>query len=174
MLYVASGGASRLGPNEAWFGQDAATVEAGHEGATVLRWELTDWEPEGAKLASRVELDPWAEYVVRCDRVDLPRGATSYRHVHPGPGIRCVLAGSLTVEEVGGATTYGPFDAWFEGAEQPVTATASGPVDTAFVRVLLLPGEWRGRRAIRFLDPADEERPPLQRDRVLLEEPVSL
>jgi hypothetical protein len=53
-------------------------------------------------------------------------------------------------------------------------ATASESADTAFVRVLLLPGEWRGRRTIRFLDPADAERPSRQRATVLLEEPVSL
>jgi hypothetical protein len=174
VLYVASGEASSLGANDAWFGAGEAKVQAGHEGATVLRWELTDWEPEGARLASRVELDPWADYVVRCDRVDFPPGAVAYRHVHPGPGIRCLLAGSMRIEAAAGTTTYGPFDAWFEGAEQPVVATASESADTAFVRVLLLPGEWKGRRTIRYLDPADEERPSRQRATVLLEEPVSL
>jgi hypothetical protein len=174
VLYVASGEASSIEANQAWFGAGEAKVQAGHEGATVLRWELTDWEPEGARLASRVELDPWAEYVVRCDRVDFPPGAVAYRHVHPGPGIRCLLAGSLRIEDAGGTTTYGPFEAWFEGAEHPVVATASESADTAFVRVLLLPGEWRGRRTIRFLDPADAERPSRQRATVLLEEPVSL
>jgi quercetin dioxygenase-like cupin family protein len=174
VLYVASGEASSLRANDAWFGDREATLRAGHEGATVLRWELTDWEPEGAKLAARVELDPWAEYVVRCDRVDFPPGAVAYRHVHPGPGIRCLLAGALRIEEAGGSRTYGPFDAWFEGAEHPVVASASESADTAFVRVLLLPGEWRGRRTIRYLEPEDEERPARQRATVFLEEPVSL
>jgi hypothetical protein len=174
VLYVASGEASSIEANQAWFGAGEAKVQAGDEGATVLRWELTDWEPEGARLASRVELDPWAEYVVRCDRVDFPPGAVAFRHVHPGPGIRCLLAGSLRIEDAGVTTTYGPFDAWFEGAEHPVVATASESADTAFVRVLLLPGEWRGRRTIRFLDSSEAERPSLQRATVLLEEPVSL
>jgi quercetin dioxygenase-like cupin family protein len=174
VLYVASGEASSLEASQAWFGAAEAKVRAGHEGATVLRWELTDWEPEGAKLASRVELDPWAEYVVRCDRVDFPPGAVAYRHVHPGPGIRCLVAGSLRIEDAGRTTTYGPLDAWFEGAEHPVVATASESADTAFVRVLLLPGEWRGRRTIRYLDPADDERPSRQRATVLLEEAISL
>ena len=51
-------------------------------------------------------------------------------------------------------------------------ATASATEDTAFVRVLLLPAEWAGRRTIRYLDPADEGRPKLQRATVLLEEPL--
>jgi quercetin dioxygenase-like cupin family protein len=174
VLYVASGEASSIGANEAWYGREQASLRAGHEGATVLRWELTDWEPEDAKLAARVELDPWAEYVVRCDRVDFPPGGVAHRHVHPGPGIRCLLAGSLRIEAPGDTHTYGPFDAWFEGAEHPVVATASEAVDTAFVRVMLLPGEWRGKRTIRYLDPADEEKPKRQRATVLLEEPVEL
>ena len=48
-------------------------------------------------------------------------------------------------------------------------ATASATEDTAFVRVLLLPAEWAGRRTIRYVDPADEDKPRLQRATVLLE-----
>ena len=43
---------------------------------------------------------------------------------------------------------------------------------TAFVRVLVLPAEWAGRRTIRYVDPVDEDRPRLQRATVLLEEPL--
>ena len=52
-------------------------------------------------------------------------------------------------------------------------ATASPTEDTAFVRVLLLPAEWAGKRTIRYVDPADEERPKLQRATVFLEEPLA-
>ena len=51
-------------------------------------------------------------------------------------------------------------------------ATASATEDTAFVRVLVLPAEWAGRRTIRYLDPADEEKPKLQRATIFLEHPV--
>jgi hypothetical protein len=70
--------------------------------------------------------------------------------------------------------TYSPLDAWFEAAEYPVVATASDAAETAFVRVLLLSPEWRGKRTIRYLDPADEEKPKVQRATVFLEETVSL
>ena len=40
------------------------------------------------------------------------------------------------------------------------------------MRVMLLPAEWAGRRTIRYLDPADEEKPRLQRATVLLEVPL--
>ena len=35
--------------------------------------------------------------------------------------------------------------------------------------MLLLPREWEGKRTIRYLDPADEEKPKLQRATVFLE-----
>jgi len=64
--------------------------------------------------------------------------------------------------------------AWFEGADDPVLATASTTEDAAFVRVLLLPAEWSGKRTIRYVDPADEDKPRLQRATVLSEEPLAL
>jgi hypothetical protein len=92
--------------------------------------------------------------------------------VHPGPGIRRLLHGELTIERDGAARTYRAGESWLEEADDPVLATASATEETAFVRVLLLPAEWAGRRTIRYLDPADEARPKLQRATVLLEEPL--
>jgi quercetin dioxygenase-like cupin family protein len=112
------------------------------------------------------------DWVVRCDRIDFPPGGVAYRHVHPGPGIRRLLHGELSIERDGARHTYRAGEAWLEEADDPVLATASATEDTAFVRVLLLPAEWAGRRTIRYLDPADEDRPKLQRATVLLEEPL--
>ena len=69
---------------------------------------------------------------------------------------------------------YGPGEAWFEGAGDPVLATATETEDTAFVRVLLLPREWEGKRTISYLDPADEEKPKLQRATIFLEQSLDL
>jgi quercetin dioxygenase-like cupin family protein len=110
------------------------------------------------------------EWVVRCDRVDFPPGGVAYRHVHPGPGIRRLLHGELTIDRDGEATTYRAGESWLEAADDPVLATASATEETAFVRVLVLPAEWAGRRTIRYLDPEDEAKPKLQRASVLLEE----
>ena len=90
----------------------------------------------------------------------------------PGPGIRRLLHGELTIESPDGTHTYRTGESWLEGADHPVLATASSTEDTAFVRVLLLPAEWAGKRTIRYLDPADEEKPKLQRATILLEQPV--
>jgi hypothetical protein len=125
-------------------------------------------------LAQGIELDPALEWVVRCDRVDFPPGGVAYRHVHPGPGIRRLLHGELTIDRDGERRTYRAGQAWLEGRDDPVLATASTNEETAFVRVLLIPAEWAGKRTIRYLDPADEERPKLQRATVLLEEPIAL
>ncbi len=109
---------------------------------------------------------------MRHDRVDFPPGGIAYRHTHPGPGIRYLLHGSLRIESGGETHEYGPGEAWFESGPEPVLATASETEDSAFVRVLLLPGEWAGKRTIRYVDPADEERPKLQRATVFLEHPI--
>jgi hypothetical protein len=142
------------------------------DGPAVV-WALGGADADAA-LAVEIELDPALEWIVRCDRVDFPPGGIAYRHVHPGPGIRRLLVGELTIETEEGAHTYGPAQAWFEGADYPVLATSSAIEDTAFVRVLLLPREWEGKRTIRYVDPADEDRPKLQRAEVLLEESLRL
>ena len=140
-----------LEADEAFFG--AVTVN-GH----ALLWELDH---------------PGAGHVVRCDRVDFPPGGVAHRHVHPGPGVRRLLHGELTIDRGDGdPRTYRAGESWHEGADEPVLATASATEDTAFVRVLVLPAEWAGRRTLRYVDPADENQPRLQRVTVLLEAPL--
>ena len=111
---------------------------------------------------------------MRCDRVDFPPGGIAYRHTHPGPGIRYLLFGSIRIDAGGSSHDYGPGQAWFESGPEPVLATASAGEDTAFVRVLLLPREWQGKRTIRYVDPVDDEKPKLQRATVFLEQPIDL
>jgi hypothetical protein len=143
------------------------------EGPAVV-WTIGESALDGTPaLTAEVDPDPTLGWVARCDRVDFPPGSVAYRHVHPGPGIRRLLFGSLRIESEGESRVYGPGEPWFEGSEQPVLATASETEPTAFVRVLLLPGEWAGRRTIRYLDPADDERPKRQRAEILLEEPLA-
>jgi quercetin dioxygenase-like cupin family protein len=134
-----------------------------HFGATrvegrALVWELTD-RPEG-------------DWVVRCDRVDFPPGGVAHLHTHPGPGLRVLLKGRIRIDTQGTSHEYGPFEWWYETGPDPVFATASESQETAFVRVLVLPAEWAGRRTIRYVDPADEDKPKLQRAHVYLEQPL--
>ncbi len=150
-----------VGRNEAHLG--AARVEG-----RALVWELGG-AAEGAKLAAEVELDPSVEWLVRCDRVDFPPGGVAHLHTHPGPGIRCLLFGSIRIDTQGHSAAYGPFEAWFERGPDPVFAAASEAEPTAFVRVLLLPRAWAGKRTIRYVNPEDEDKPKTQRATVFLE-----
>jgi hypothetical protein len=137
---------------------------------TTLVWELLDEEPPDALLAEQVEVeDGW---LMRHDRVDFPPGAIAYRHTHPGPGIRYLLHGAIRIETAGEIHDYGPDEPWFESGPEPVLATADETEDTAFLRVMLLPPEWAGKRTIRYVDPADDNRPKLQRPTVFSEHPI--
>jgi len=151
---------------EAFFG--AATV-AGH----ALVWQLEE-EDTGALFSHMVELDPVRPWIARCDRIDFPPGGIAYMHTHPGPGIRYLLHGELQIRTLGKVAVYGPGGIWFEQADDPILATASPEVETAFVRVLLLPAEWEGKRTIRYVDPLDEEKPKLQRPTVFFDHALEL
>jgi len=153
--------------NSAYFG--AASVRG-----RALVWRLEQEVETGAKLAAPVALDAGVEWLLRCDRVDFPPGGIAYRHTHPGPGIRCLLYGSVRIESGGESHEHRPFEAWFESGPEPVLAFASEDEETAFVRVMLVPREWEGKRTIRYVDPADEDKPRLQRATVFFDEPIEL
>lgn len=136
--------------------RDLASFGAARISGRALVWELTE--------------RPAGDWLVRADRVDFPPGGVAYRHTHPGPGLRVLLSGSIRIETEGASHEYGPFDWWYETGPDPVYAAASQVEDTAFVRVMVLPGVWEGKRTIRYVDPADEEKPKLQRARVYFEQ----
>jgi hypothetical protein len=155
--------------------QGSAHFGAASVGGRALVWEL-DESPGGeeALLAADVALDGSTEWLMRCDRVDFPPGGVAYRHTHPGPGIRCLLHGSIEIESGGEIHAFRPFEPWFESGPEPVLAISSADEETAFVRVMLLPQVWAGKRTIRYVDPADEEKPKLQRATVFFDEPIEL
>jgi len=153
--------------NTAYFG--AASVR-GH----ALVWRLEKQTAAGEKLAAPVALDPESEWLLRCDRVDFPAGGVAYRHTHPGPGIRCLLHGSIRIESGGETHVYKALEPWFESGAEPVLAVASEAEETAFVRAMLVPREWAGKRTISYVDPADEDKPKLQRATVFFDESIEL
>jgi quercetin dioxygenase-like cupin family protein len=139
--------------DEAHFG--AARVD-GH----AIVWEI-DERPEG-------------DWLIRCDRVEFPPGGVAYRHTHPGPGIRVLMKGRIRIDSGGESHEYGPLEWWYESGSDPVFAAASPDEETAFVRVMLVPRELEGQRTIRYVDPADEQKPKLQRARIYFEQPIEL
>jgi quercetin dioxygenase-like cupin family protein len=164
-------GAGAPGPNHIVYDLEANAVVEEASGRALV-WELSDAEPAGALLSAAVELDPSTEWLMRCDRVDFQPGGIAYRHTHPGPGIRYLLFGGITIDSEGAEHTYGPGEPWFERGPDPVLATTSDEEPSAFVRVLVLPAEWAGRRTISYVDPADADKPKTQRATIFLEQPV--
>ncbi len=161
-LHRGAAGDAPAGPN---------TVE---DPETGLLWTLGTTAASGAVLAREVRLDPATSWLMRHDRVEFEPGGIAYRHTHPGPGIRCLLHGEITIESEGERTTYGPGEAWFEAGPEPVLALTSATEPSAFTRVLLLPAEYAGQRTIRYVDPADADKPKTQRATILSERPVVL
>ena len=172
-LSVRPGGVEPAPGNRVVYGLESGEASFGAVGLDepALVWELGG-SVEGALLSADVELDPATEWLLRCDRVDFPPGSIAYRHTHPGPGIRYVLFGAIHIDPHGRA--YGAGEAWFEGIGDTVLATASASEPSAFVRVFVLPRAWEGKRTIRYLDPADDEKPKLQRATIFLEQPIEL
>ena len=135
-----------------------------HAGAARVEGDAIVWE---------VDERPGGEWLVRCDRVDFPPGGVAYLHTHPGPGIRVLLAGRIRIDSAGESHEYGPGEWWHESGPEPVFAAASEGEETAFVRVMLVPRELEGQRTIRYVDPADDEKPKLQRARIYFEHPLA-
>ena len=173
-LYDEPGGVETEAGNRAVYDltRDEAHFGAARVEGRALRFELEHGAGPGALLSEAVVLDAGAEWLMRCDRVDFPPGGIAYRHTHPGPGIRCLLAGRIRIESAGRTHEYGPLEPWFESGPEPVLAATSETQPSAFVRVMLLPLEWEGRRTISYVDPADAERPKTQRATVYFDEPV--
>ena len=134
---------------------DRATYGAASVRGRALVWQLTE--------------RPAGKWLVRCDRVEFPPGSVAHLHTHPGPGLRVLLNGRIRIETEGTSREYGPFEWWYETGPDPVFAAASETEETAFVRVLVLPREWEGKRTIRYVDSADDEKPKLQRAHVYFE-----
>lgn len=173
----AGGQAATLAANNAWHGAVACEVTAGANGAALLRWELApgDAAPAGEPLlAHAVELADPGGYLMRCDRVDFPPGGVAYTHTHRGPGIRCLLAGTIRVEVNGAPHALVPGEAWFEAGPDPVLATASGRDPTGFARVMILPRELKGKSSIRYMRPEDQDKPKTQQYQVFCDEPITL
>jgi hypothetical protein len=175
-LYEHSHGVETSGGNLAVYDLERNTAYFGAASLAgrALVWKLEEQAGVGEKLAAPVALDPGVEWLLRCDRVDFPPGGIAYRHTHPGPGIRCLLHGSILIDSGGETHAYHPLEPWFEAGAEPVLAVASEDEETAFVRAMLVPREWAGKRTIRYVDPADEDKPKLQRATVFFDEPIEL
>ena len=110
-LYEFETGAETIGGDRVIYdiANDTAHFGAAEVEGHALVWQLdeTPGEAEGALLSRSVQLDPFADWVMRCDRVDFPPGGIAYTHTHPGPGIRYLLHGELDITSEGKMLSYG-------------------------------------------------------------------
>lgn len=174
-----------LAGNSAWHHTGWCRARAGSAAASVLRWELTNHDSKPAMLtgdgvASRLllsatlALDPEAEYLLRCDRVDFPPGGEALTHTHRGGGIRCLLFGGIEIDTQGATHAYGPLEPWFEAGPDPVYAAASKAAASAFARVMILPRELLGKSSITYVKPEDLAKPKSQRYQIFIDAAVEL
>jgi hypothetical protein len=187
MLYVVRGainvGQRVLGQGEALFGEDLLTAHAEGTGATLWRFELSDprqpaVQLKGASLRSTpllgvvLERLPEGDLLWRGDSVAFPPGGCAYLHRHQGPGIRCLVEGTLRIESNNQSHTYDVGDPWYENGTDPVFAQA-GERATRFVRVLILPRTLIGKSSIQYVNEEDKDKPKSQQYRVYVDAPLT-
>ena len=150
-------------------------LRAGPDGACLLRVELGAGGDDGGEvLSAELDLDAERRWILRLDQVDFPLGGIAYEHIHAGPGIRWLVRGQLRVEAGGHETVVRPGEAWFEDGPKPVIARASEAAETGFLRASVLPADYLGRSSLTYVDPADWDKPKLQRYTMHHEVEISL
>ncbi len=168
----ASAGGKSLAAEQAVYGDQAMALEGGAEGAEIWRWELAphDATPiiaEGVGVASQfivareiatLGLGTRPTWLFRCDGTEMAPGSVALTHLHAGPGLRCMIEGSMTVEQHGVITEHKVGDWWYETNVDPVVARSTDPKGTRFIRIMVLPAEFKGFPSVHFLDPADYEK----------------
>jgi len=172
-----------LRDDEAWSGEGAVTLNAGREGATIWRWELTAADAGSGistgrgivsreKLAARLETAPKGPLLLRGDSVAFPPGGCAYLHRHQGPGIRCLVEGGIRIDTHGRSTSYGPGGAWYETGSDGVFAQAADR-PTRFVRVMILPVAYAGKSSVEYLNEEDKAKPKSQQYKIYADLPLS-
>jgi hypothetical protein len=168
---------------EAWAGEEAVTLSAGTHGACCWRWELVSNDSDGplasdrissrAKLLARLDTVPPGDLLLRGDSVAFPPGGCAYRHMHQGPGIRCLVEGGIRIDTAGHSTSYGPGGAWYESGPEPVFAQAAMVRPSRFIRVMILPRALIGKSSIRYVDEADKDKPRMQAYKIFADMPIA-
>jgi hypothetical protein len=174
-----------LTTDQAWFSNVETTVRGDVEGACLWRWELVRPDASPAELSGEgikcvkagdypIEIDTSVKRLMRLDRVSFPLGGEALTHVHAAPGVRCLISGNLLILSLGKRIRIWPGDAWVEHGPHQVYAKASEKELSSFVRVMIVPEEYRGRSTITYVRPEDRDRPKSQSYKRYLEEPISL
>lgn len=176
-------GGKRVGAGEAWQGGGEIVVRPGPEGVSCWRWELSRGDAGSTvaaapgmmtheKLTAFLETIPKGELLMRGDSVAFPPGGCAYRHVHQGPGIRCLIEGGIRIDTHGRSTSYGPGGAWYESGREPVFAQAAADRPSRFIRVMILPRALLGKSSIAYVNEEDKAKPKTQSYKVYADAPI--
>jgi hypothetical protein len=176
-------GGKRVGAGEAWQGAGETVVRPGPEGVSCWRWELSRGDAGSTvaaapgmmtheKLTAFLETMPKGALLMRGDSVAFPPGGCAYRHVHQGPGIRCLIEGGIRIDTHGRSTSYGPGGAWYESGREPVFAQAAADRPSRFIRVMILPRALLGKSSIAYVNEEDKARPKTQSYKVYADAPI--
>lgn len=176
---------AKLRDDDGFFSDQTVTLRGGPEGARLWRWELV--RPDAAageiKVAGikstnagdyTIELDTSVKYFMRLDRVSFPLGGEALTHTHAAAGVRCQLTGSLFIDSLGKRYRVWPGDSWVEHGPDHVYAKGSEIHLSSFVRVMVIPEEYRGRSTITYVRPEDKDRVKSQSYKRYLEETVTI
>ena len=187
MIFVVHGavtiGDRTLRDGDAWSGEAAVTPKAGHEGATLWRWESAAGDAAAGtllgrgvvcreKLIASLETLPKGPLLLRGDSVAFPAGGCAYLHRHQGPGIRCLFEGGIRIDTHGRSTSYGPGCAWYETGPDGVFAQAADR-PTRFIRVMVLPLAYLGKSSVEYLNEEDKAKPKSQQYKIFSDMPLS-
>lgn len=172
-LGVGGGSLGDLDPvarDEAALAMGLTRMETGHDGALVLRWELAPADqPEeveeagcttGLLMERTIDLPEEEERLMRLDAVALEAGAEDPAHIIPGPSLRVLASGAVSVALGQRTTPHRPGGAWFvkEGEEAVVTAEDTEPALT--FRVAILPTSLKGESALFYAEKGGGDGPP--------------
>ena len=169
---------------DAWQGENATVVKPGPEGVTCWRWELTRGDRGSPvacapgmmtheKITAFLETMPKGELLMRGDSVAFPPGGCAYKHVHQGPGIRCLIEGGIRIDAQGRSTSYGPGGAWYESGPDPVFAQGAADRPTRFIRVMILPRTLAGQSSIQYVNEDDKAKPKAQSYKIYADAPIT-
>jgi hypothetical protein len=187
-VFVTQGSAAldgaTLHAGAAWQGEGAVTVKPGPAGVCIWRWELAPGERGSTvaaapgmithdKLTAYLETLPKGELLMRGDSVAFPPGGCAYRHVHQGPGIRCLIEGGMRIDTHGRSVSYGPGGAWYESGPDPVFAQAAEDKPSRFIRVLILPRALLGKSSITYVNAEDKAKPKSQTYKIYADAPIA-
>lgn len=148
---------SNVGAEDVTEAMGAAALGCGGD----LSFVLTEAPVANALCAAEVTR-PNGPALLRLDEVAFPEGAIAYRHIHPGPGIRTLVAGELRLISDHETQVMRAGDSWFEDANAPVRAENTLAGNSRFVRAMILPVALQGKPSIQILAAEDKAQPRLQ------------